>query len=135
MWEREVPAGTGVTGLWRPMPSAAHDDMIAIFMGGGSDSVFTLHQSGDSISGTVEAPPGLFGTMGTGPIEDGKISVGNISFRAGGTTYSGSLKGDRIELQKSSPELPPGFSGPPPDSANLARRSVHRRMGATRLWI
>ena len=131
VWEREVPTGPGITGLWRPLSSKAGDDLLTAFLGGGNDTVFTLRQSGDSISGTVESPAGMFGSAGSGVIEEGSIRSGQISFRAGGTTYSGKVSGEDIELQKSLPKFPgrlfapPGVSdkprpavGPPPDGSD-----------------
>jgi beta-galactosidase len=115
-WERAVPTGPGITGLWRPAPSGGTKDILAVLFGGGDDTVFTLHQSGGSITGTVEAPAGFFGNVGSGPIEDGKISGANISFGAGGITYSGKLNGDHIELQQSPPKLPGLLSAPPSKS-------------------
>ncbi len=122
VWEREVPTGTGITGLWRPVPAEASSDMMAALFGGGNDTVFTLRQTGNVITGKVEAPGGFFGGGGANAIEDGQISDGKISFKAGGTTYSGTLNGDHIELQKSAPQMPGGlFSQPkPPDTPRPA---------------
>ncbi len=113
VWEREVPTGTGITGLWRPAPAEASSDMMAALFGGGNDTVFTLRQNGSVITGKVEAPGGFFGGGGTNAIEDGSIHDGKISFRAGGTTYTGTVNGDHIELQKSAPQLPGGLFSPP----------------------
>ena len=102
VWERAVPSGEGVTGLWRPVvsaESAAPGDLVAL-LGGGGDMVFTIRQSGNAITGEVEAAGGgFFGSPG-GMIEDGKIDGANISFKAGNTTYSGAVSGDRIELKR-----------------------------------
>ena len=45
---------------------------------------------------------GGFGGGGStgGTIEDGKVDGVNISFRVGTTTYTGTVNGDRIELQR-----------------------------------
>ena len=82
-WEREVPAGTGVTGLWRA----------------GTAQIFTLRQAGAALTGTVEGG----GRGGDIPvaIEGGKVEGANISFTAAGITYTGTLQGDGIELQRS----------------------------------
>jgi beta-galactosidase len=116
VWEREVPTGPGITGLWRPAPSESSSDMMAALFGGGNDTVFTLRQNENVITGQVEAPGGFFGGGGANAIEDGQISDGKISFKAGGTTYSGALKGDHIQLQKSAPQLPGGLFSPPSPS-------------------
>jgi beta-galactosidase len=97
VWEREVPIGTGITGLWRPATVA-----------GNVDSVYTFRQNGNILTGSVESSggggfgPGGGGPM-SGPIEDGKIDGSNISFRAGNTTYSGTITGEQIELRRSAP--------------------------------
>src|SRR5208283_4741581 len=112
----EVPTGPGITGLWRPAPAEASSDMMAALFGGGNDTVFTLRQNGNLITGRVEAPGGFFGGGGTNAIADGHIRDGKISFRAGSTTYTGTVKGDHIELQKSPPQLPGGLFSPPSPS-------------------
>ena len=79
VWERPAPSGEGITGLWRPASNATQ--------------IFALEQSGGELTGTVEA--------GNAParIQDGKIDGAGISFRAGNLTYSGTIKGDQMELQ------------------------------------
>jgi beta-galactosidase len=116
VWEREVPVGSGITGLWRPVPSEADSNLQAAFFGGTNNSVFTLHQNGNAVTGRVESPAGFFGGGGTEMIEDGQVNAGKVSFRAGATTYSGSLKGEQIELRKSAPQIPGGILAPPPAS-------------------
>jgi beta-galactosidase len=115
VWEREAPAGAGVTGLWRP--------------GGGTSQVFTFRQNGNVLTGTVE------GDTPT-PIEDGKVDGVNISFRAANVAYTGTLKGDAIELQRTGGGFPGGRGGrgapaepagprpaigPPPDGTDPSR--------------
>ena len=83
------------------------------------DMIFTLREEGSMIAGEVEAAGGggFFGGPPGGVIEDGKIDGPNVSFRAGNTTYSGVVKGDVIELQRSTPpRRRPG--GPAPSDAN-----------------
>jgi beta-galactosidase len=131
VWQRQVPSGEGVTGLWRPAASATGSpgDPMSIF-GGGGDMVFTLRQQGASITGEVEASGGgFFGSPG-GPIEDGKIDGAALSFKAGSWTYSGNVNGDRIELKRTmAPFRLPGMApsqpggprpavGPPPDGTD-----------------
>jgi beta-galactosidase len=89
VWERAVPEGSGITGLWRPVSSDQGRDMLAMIFGGGKDSVFTLIQNGSSISGKVEEPGGMFVAGGSVIIDDGRIDGSKVSFRAGTTTYSG----------------------------------------------
>ena len=117
VWERDVPVGAGITGLWRPMPAPAGDsDFAAILFGSGNDMVFTLRQEGSVLTGKVEAPKGFIGEGGAGPITDGQIDAGAISFRAGGVKYTGKLDGERIELRKGLPEFLGALFGPPPPS-------------------
>ena len=137
VWEREVPKGEGVTGLWRPAPAGGQgDELMAAFLGGG-DMVFTLRQSGAAVTGDVEAGGGGFFGSQSGEIKEGKIEGGKITFEAGNMSYSGTVSGDRIELERkmtsfrmpAAPKEPSGprpAVGPPPDgtdpSMNVARR-------------
>jgi len=113
VWEREIPSGEGVTGLWRT---------------GGE--VFTLHQSGGTVTGRVE---GGGGRGGDGEIRDGKVEGATISFRAGNSTYSGTVGSDHMELQRTfnfggrgprpEPQAAAGGPaiGPPPDGSDPSR--------------
>ena len=46
------------------------------------------------------AAASLAATMCPLPIEEGKVDGDSVSFKAGNSTYSGTLKGDQIELQR-----------------------------------
>jgi beta-galactosidase len=132
-WERPVPKGSGVTGLWRPGRSAGGGGLADAMFGGG-DMVFTFRQEGNAITGSVEAPSGFFGDGGAGEIKDGRIDGDNLSFRAGSTTYTGKVGGEQIELQRKIPPLferkesgegasspagaPRPAIGPPPDGTD-----------------
>jgi len=133
VWGREVPAGTGITGLWRPAPVAAAAGRAGGGFGGGSGQVFTFRQNGNALTGSVEGGGGARGGGGETPvaIEDGKVDGANISFRAGNVTYTGTLKADQIELQRTggpafggrrpAPAEPTGprpAIGPPPDGSD-----------------
>jgi beta-galactosidase len=115
-WEREVPKGAGVTGLWRPAPQEA--DELAAFLGG-NNMVFTLRQEGSSLSGTVEG--GNVNFTGGGdvpvPIENGKVEGDNVSFKAGRRTYTGTVKGERIDLDQKI-EFPFKIPEPAKEAAN-----------------
>jgi beta-galactosidase len=115
-WEREVPKGAGVTGLWRPAPQEATE--LAAFLGG-NDMVFTLRQEGSNLSGTVEG--GNVNFAGGGdvpvPIENGKVDGGSISFKAGRRTFTGTVKGERIDLDQKI-EFPFKRPEPKPESPN-----------------
>jgi beta-galactosidase len=106
-WDRPIPAGAGVTGLWRPVAavSAGGTGNPMALAGGSVDMVFAFRQDGNVLSGSLEASAGGgFGRGGGTPggaIEDGVVDGQRISFRVGTTTYAGTIAGDRIELQRS----------------------------------
>jgi beta-galactosidase len=107
VWEREAPAGPGISGLWRPaaaVSDASSGNPMAL-AGGGVDMIFTFRQNGTAITGNLDsAGGGGFGGGGAaagGAIEDGKVEGGRVTFRVGTTTYSGQVTGERIELQRS----------------------------------
>jgi len=131
VWQREVPVGQGVTGLWRLVPAAGESSELLAFMAGGGTMVFTLRQDGSSLTGTVEGTGGGFfgGNDVPIPITDGKVEGSSISFKAGNSTYSGKVNGDRIELEREmkfnfrlqpAPAEPAGglAVGPPPDGSD-----------------
>jgi len=132
VWEREAPVGAGITGLWRPIPrSGDSSGLLALLLGGG-DTVFSLRQDGNSLTGSMEGAGGGFfgGNDAPLPIEEGKVDGDTVSFKAGNSTYAGTLKGDQIELQRTAdfgsgmpraPEAPAGphpAIGPPPDGSD-----------------
>jgi beta-galactosidase len=106
-WERAVPSGPGITGLWRPSaPAAAAQTGNPMALGGGStDMIFTFRQDGNAVTGTLEAAGGggFGGGSAGGILEDGKLDGANLSFRVGTTTYSGTVDGEKIELKRSAP--------------------------------
>jgi beta-galactosidase len=98
--------------------------------------LFILRQAGGGLTGEVEgAAGGFFGAGGGAParIEEGKVEGNQVSFKAGNSTYSGTLIADRIELERtggfgfprpSSPAPPAGprpAIGPPPDGSDPSR--------------
>jgi beta-galactosidase len=106
---------------------------MALFIGDGT-TVFTLRQEGSTLTGSVEGlGGGFFGGSDAGiPITDGKVEGSNVYFKAGDNTYSGTLEGDQIKLQRtvqlgfslSQPEEPAGprpAVGPPPDGSDPSR--------------
>jgi beta-galactosidase len=130
VWERAIPAGSGITGLWRPAPVAAAG-RGAGFGGAGAGQVFIFQQNGTVLTGTVE---GGGGRGGDAPIaiENGKVDGASISFSAANVVYTGTLKGDAIELQRTGgatggrggrggsaePAGPRPAIGPPPDGSD-----------------
>jgi beta-galactosidase len=131
---REVPSGPGITGLWRPIAgSSGATGLMALFIGEGT-MVFTLRQDGGALTGTVEGTGGGFfgGSDAAIPITDGKVDVSSVSFKAGNNTYSGTLEGDQLELQRAvelgfpmtqppEPTGPRPAVGPPPDGSDPSR--------------
>jgi beta-galactosidase len=130
-WSREVPTGSGITGLWRPIPSIAGDTGSLALLRGAGSSAFTLRQDGNNLTGTVEGSgAGFFsGADVPVPISDGKIDGAQVSFKAGNNTYTGTVKGEQIELQQTTgggfprptpPKEEPGRPavGPPPDGSD-----------------
>ena len=130
VWEREIPKGSGIAGVWRPVKAApGGSELLAMLTSG--DSVFVLQQDGGKLSGTVEGIGGGWfgGDDVPSPIEGGKVDGDRVEFKAGNNSYKGTLKGDQIELQQSinlgwempkpAPE-PPGRPaiGPPPDGSD-----------------
>jgi beta-galactosidase len=122
VWEREVPVGSGITGLWRPVPSAGDSGILALLMGAGS-SVFTLRQDGSGLTGTAEGTNGGFfgGSDVPIPITEGKVDGDHVSFKAGNSTFAGTLKGDQIELQRTANF---GFPMPAPAKEEANRPAV-----------
>ena len=141
VWTRTVPAGPGVTGLWRPVPNENEPEILS-FLGGGN-FVFTLHQDGNQLTGTVEG--GNVSFVGGGdvpvPIEDGKVDGNHISFKAGNNAFMGTVKDGQLALERSmhfpwrmpnpAPESPnrPAV-GPPPDGSDPSV-GAFRRMSTT----
>jgi beta-galactosidase len=127
-WEREIPKGSGITGLWRPEP-AGRSGILAFLAGG--DSVYSLQQDGSSLTGSVEGTGVSFigGSDVPAPVVEGKVNGSAVSFKVGGSSYTGTAKDDRIELQRTinlpwemprPPEKPANAPdiGPPPDGSD-----------------
>jgi beta-galactosidase len=135
-WEREVPAGPGITGLWRPVPVTS-----ATGGGGrrGGGQVFTFRQNGTVLTGAVEGGAGGRGDEAPVAIDDGKVDGANVTFRAGSVTYRGTLKGEQIELQqtgaaggggregdsRAAASGPRPAIGPPPDGSDPSRPAFY----------
>ncbi len=94
--------------------------------------VFTLRQEANNLTGTVEGAGRSFsgGSDVPAPITDGKVDGDHVSFKVGNGTYSGTAKGDRIELERSLESRRSNVStepkgelavGPPPDGTDPSR--------------
>jgi beta-galactosidase len=130
VWEREVPKGSGITGLWRPVPGGETTGLMSFLVGNGV-TVFTLRQDGSTLSGSVEGSGGGFfgGSDAPIPITEGKVNGDDISFKSGNSTYTGKINGDQLELERKiqipfrmtpPAELsgPRPAIGPPPDGSD-----------------
>jgi beta-galactosidase len=129
-WEREVPSGPGVTGLWRPVQVSpgTSDDFISMIAG--TNAVFSLRQDGGKLTGIVEGIAGFFGGDDVPiPIVEGTVNGDRVAFKSGDSNFTGTIKGDRIELQRSlnipwetpkPPKEEPGRPeiGPAPDGSD-----------------
>ncbi len=139
VWEREVPSGSGVTGLWRPQPASGATGRLAA-IAGDVNSLFTMRQDGGNLTGTVEGSGagGFFGGSDVpSQIAEGKVQGSSISFKVGNSTYSGSVNADRMELQRTTdaamqmphpaePAGPRPAIGPPPDGSDPSRNPNQR---------
>jgi beta-galactosidase len=134
VWRREVPAGSGITGLWRPIPEAGGASQLPSFLGGADSMVFSLRQSGNSITGSVEGG----GSDVPALIEGGKIEGDQVSFKAGNSSYTGTVAADRISLERkmefpfrrpqpATPTGPQPAIGPPPDGSDPSFNRSRRR--------
>jgi beta-galactosidase len=129
-WNRPVPSGAGVTGLWRPTMQVEQGGPEALQLNVTGDTLYTFIQNGASLTGTLEAPSPGIGPAASGSIEAGKIEGNDISFRVGTATYTGTIQGDHIELHRTGPargassrsstptNAPPLAIGPPPDGSD-----------------
>jgi beta-galactosidase len=132
VWQREAPVGSGLTGLWRPTPATGPVNGLMAFVAGDGTIVFALRQDGSTLTGTVEGTGGGFfgGSDTPTPITEGRIDGNNVSFKAGNSTFEGTLKDGQIDLMRKidlsrwlsrMPKAPaPGGSaiGPPPDGTD-----------------
>ncbi|HEX4065239.1 MAG TPA: beta-galactosidase GalA [Acidobacteriaceae bacterium] len=135
VWQREAPVGSGITGLWRPIPPETGSGEMVSMLTGANSTLFTLQQNGNNLTGNLEGGGG--GNELSVPIENGKIEGSSISFKAGNSTFTGTLTSDRISLERriefsfrrpqpATPTGPQPAIGPPPDgsdpSFNRSRR-------------
>jgi beta-galactosidase len=110
VWERPAPSGQGITGLWRPEHSI--DTSVARFPAE-NNSLYILHQEGSQLTGSMESASGSFfgAADGATPVEGGKVDGNSVSFKIGNVSFAGTLKGDRIELER---KMPPPQEAPAP---------------------
>ena len=92
---------------------------------GALERTFTFKQEGNKVTGETTSS-----FTGKSVIADGKVDGDSITFKAGKSTYAGTLKGEQIELQR---KIDIGFEwnrrpkdtsasrpaiGPPPDGSD-----------------
>ena len=135
MWERKVPEGSGITGLWRPIEDANASEVTRYFRGSGA--LFSFEQTGSTLTGTMQRSGGYSSTDKPVPISDGSVNGNNVSFKAGNDSFSGILQGDQLQLQlairvpawlRAQPEQPAGAPavGPAPDGSDPSRNPNFR---------
>jgi beta-galactosidase len=124
--------GAGITGLWRPAPGAAGATGLMAFLVGNATTIFSLRQDGSTLTGSVEGMGGGFfgGSDAAIPIAEGKVDGQSISFKAGNSSFTGTLKADQLELVRTidlsrwlsrlpkEPSGPRPAIGPPPDGSD-----------------
>jgi len=132
VWERQAPVGGGITGLWRPAPGAPGVTGMMAFLVGNGTTVFSLRQDGSTLTGSVEGLGGGFfgGSDAAVPIAEGKVEGQSVYFKVGGSSFSGTIKGDQLELLRTidlsrwlsrlptEPTGPRPAIGPPPDGSD-----------------
>ena len=135
VWKREVPEGEGITGLWRPIPGAGGISPRLAAIAGDANMLFSLRQSGSSLTGSVEGAgaSSFFGSNDSAiPIEAGQVNGSRVVFKLGTNKYVGTVKGDRMELERTTdvamqmPHLlasnePQLSIGPPPAGSDPSR--------------
>ncbi len=99
VWEREVPTGSGVTGLWRPMPASGRSNRLTA-LAGDVNSLFTLRQAGGDLTGNVEG-------AGTGGFFGGSDVPAPLSRRQSGRRPR-LLQGRQQHLHRNHPRRPHG---------------------------
>jgi beta-galactosidase len=115
IWNRPIPKGTGVTGLWVAV-SDPGTGLAASALG--SPRIFTLTQQGGKLTGTVEGPGGWFGgDDAPAPIRDGVVEGDHISFKSSINVFNGKIKGAELELQRTV-NIPFSFPTPPKQDPN-----------------
>lgn len=98
VWQRPIPKGEGITGLW-VATSDAGSGPAASFLG--FPRIFTLTQQGGKLTGTVEGPGGWFGgDDAPALIRDGVVEGDHVSFKSGINVFDGKIKGGEMEIQR-----------------------------------
>lgn len=128
VWKRDAPVGEGVTGLWRPVLQEGPTGPDPLQLAVSGDTLYTFVQQGNVLTGSIDAPPAMFGPATTGAIR-GTVEGGRVHFTSGSTTYDGSVIGDRMELHRAMPPRggqparvaetgPHPVIGPPPEGSD-----------------
>ncbi len=127
-WQRKTPVGDGVTGLWRPVVQEGPTGPDPLQLAVSGDTLYVFVQNGTVLTGTLDGPPAAFGPAVTGAIQ-GTVEGGKVQFKVGTNTYEGTVRGDRMELRRSSPpraaaaarpseSAPRPAIGPPPEGTD-----------------
>ena len=72
------------------------------FLTGGDSTLYSLHQDGGKLTGSVEGGDISFfgGSDAPLPLTDGTVDGSKVTFKAGSSTYTGTVNGDRLELKR-----------------------------------
>jgi beta-galactosidase len=113
VWERYIPKGPGITGLWKAEPGTG---MAAMFLG--SPRLFTLTQKGSELTGTIEGSGGFFGG-GDVPaqITDGRVQGDHVTFKSGRNSFEGEIKDGQLQLNRTV-QIPFHLSQQPKENPN-----------------
>jgi beta-galactosidase len=127
IWQRPIPKGAGITGLWTAVSDSATGFVASVL---GTPRIFTLTEEGGKLTGTVEGPGGWFGGEDApATIRDGVVDGDHVSFKSGINVFDGKIKGADLELERTvhipfSMPTPPKKDpnapviGPAPDGTN-----------------
>ena len=97
-WQREIPTGSGITGLWRPK-AGGPAGLLGMLVGDGA-MLFSLKQDGGNLDGNVEGGAGGFfgGADAPLPVTEGKADGNKAPSKPATAPTQGPSSGDRVEV-------------------------------------
>jgi len=115
IWQRPIPKGAGITGLWTAVSDSATGFVASVL---GTPRIFTLTEEGGKLTGTVEGPGGWFGGEDApATIRDGVVDGDHVSFKSGINVFDGKIKGADLELERTV-HIPFSMPTPPKKDPN-----------------